>query len=812
VGEIAAPQPTAWVEAVELRQVLRTLPAEERDVMILHYLEGYPCEEIARIVRAPVTTVKYRLVTGRSRLRRELDEGDLVYLNEQSVVMRRWAWLPLEQMHALETRLADQRRASPPEGTLRPSDRVSRREFLTTAAGVSLAALAGGNDEDVIDDRLATKVTLSLKATALSDLCEQLHAQTGVHLAAGSSVADEKVTLFCRQMPLRDVMRQLSRPFGYSWSRSRGTHEVGRGREYRYELLQDLRSQLLEEELRNRDRNAALIALEGEIERYRPYLHLSPDEALERARSAPAKEKALLQRLALDGWGPMQMYFRLSHDELTALRGGQTLVFSALPKPGERTLPPDVERGVLQSQRDQRIHVRQDGRLLLRFGDQVSPEDLPLTAVSAVRGIVLLQGIHQREPGVFAFGGHTGSLTPGECPWGWTNYWSQGPLAFGRSEGPSTPANSAVNAELARDPALRPPVTLTLEGHRVASAEGSEDAESAWKITSADVLEAFHHATGLPIVADYYTRLYPVDTVSVRDGTRFEALNRLTDAMRLRWRKDGAWLQFRSATYYHDRPKEVPNRLLSRWSAARKKQGVLTLDDLVEIAELSDAQLDATEMAEGARVLWGLEEWELGRNGLLRRGLRFLAGFTPAQRQETMSATGLEFARMPLAQQQEFLRLALNPDASPLQSLDELVGAALRVDYTQPGWFQWGDVNRVEAVRWVIPIQEEGARPDVPTERNVRARTPVRRLLRPPIRERTLEATLQAVRRVAPQIREALLKRLCWENPQLQAASHEVEEDQIFSTRLQLILVFIPGTQSDRQLYVQKSDALVYVD
>src|SRR5205823_12766666 len=118
------------------------------------------------------------------------------------------------------------------------------------------------------------------KATALADLCARLSAETGIRIAAGASVADEKVTLFCKELPLRDVMRQLSRPFGYTWLRS------GKEGAYRYELTQDLRSQLLAEELRNRDRNGALLALERELEKYRPHLDLSPDEARARAETA----------------------------------------------------------------------------------------------------------------------------------------------------------------------------------------------------------------------------------------------------------------------------------------------------------------------------------------------------------------------------------------------------------------------------------------------------------------------------------------------------------------------------------------------
>src|SRR5262249_3285510 len=187
----------------------------------------------------------------------------------------------------------------------------------------------------VVDARLVREVTCAFKATALSDLCEKLRADTGIQLMAGPSVADEKVTLFCEKLPLREVMRQLSRPFGYTWLRSPfadgrrqsvvGSPNSDRSKDrpsttdyrlpstaYRYELVQDLRSQLLEEELRNRDRDAALLALDQEMQRYRACLSLSPDEVLRLAQTASPTEKRRLQRLASFGWGAVQMYFRLS--------------------------------------------------------------------------------------------------------------------------------------------------------------------------------------------------------------------------------------------------------------------------------------------------------------------------------------------------------------------------------------------------------------------------------------------------------------------------------------------------------------------
>jgi hypothetical protein len=258
-------------------------------------------------------------------------------------------------------------------------------------------------EKEVVDERLTQKVTCTFKGTALSDLCERLQHDTGVHLAAGPSVADEKVTLFCKKLPLREVMRQLSRPFGYAWVRS------SRSGQYRYELIQDLRGQLLEEELRNRDRHAALVALEKEIERYRPYLDLTPDEALARSRTASPSEKPLLEKLAGFGWGPIQMYFRLSRQQQEALRAGQELKFSQEPRPDEQPLPADLARGIFQSFRDWRV---------VRHGDRIAfgPEELAGSGIvpSASNDVRarLTVFIQQNEPGNRTTVPPTGSLPP----------------------------------------------------------------------------------------------------------------------------------------------------------------------------------------------------------------------------------------------------------------------------------------------------------------------------------------------------------------------------------------------------------------
>jgi Putative zinc-finger len=635
-----------------------------------------------------------------------------------------WASLPGEGQDSIEARVRD---------AVRVRDDFVQVPFprlvSTSEQQIAQAAESYKREAAVADARLAREVTIQQKATALSDLCDRLRGETGIQLAAGSSVADEKVTIFCEKQPLRDVMRELSRPFGYTWLRS------GKSGEYRYELTQDLRSQLLEEELRNRDRNAALLAVDSEMNRYRQYLGLSPDEALARARTAPPAEKKLLEQFAGSGWGVAQLYFRLTPRDLAALRAGERLSFSAEPRAGEQPLPPDLARGVLQSLRETRV-VWRDGQAQVKAAS-AAPEGLAPASVPEARAAVSLW-MAQTELGQFKLDGDSGVRFDTR-----RNGYAQGsPLAFGESPATRNPQNAAANARMAHDPALRVRVPLHPQpscgvnpspspspkrrGEQLPlSASGRGSGGGVNEVTTADVLEALHRASGLPIVADYYTRLYKPDPVSVRNQPLFEALNQLADAMRLRWSKGGGWLQFRSASYFNDRLKEVPNRLLARWGASRKEHGALTLDDLIEIAQLSDAQLDGEEMAAGARSCFGLAEWDLARNRSARPHLRFLAGFTPAQRQAVSSASGLPFTRMSLAQQQQFIPLALGSQADRLPSLRALDNATMRVDYMLPGGFQWKAPARPEAAFWLTLIQA-------------------------PVRERSPAAALQAARRTDP--------------------------------------------------------------
>ena len=61
-------------ESEELLAELRKLPGKYKDVIVLHYLEGYSVEEVAEMLRLSSSAVKMRLKRGREFLKEEMEK------------------------------------------------------------------------------------------------------------------------------------------------------------------------------------------------------------------------------------------------------------------------------------------------------------------------------------------------------------------------------------------------------------------------------------------------------------------------------------------------------------------------------------------------------------------------------------------------------------------------------------------------------------------------------------------------------------------------------------------------------------------
>ena len=60
----------------EVLEAVLALPDKYRDVVYLHYYEGYSCEEISQFLGIPNATVRTRLRRGREQLKTDLQEAN----------------------------------------------------------------------------------------------------------------------------------------------------------------------------------------------------------------------------------------------------------------------------------------------------------------------------------------------------------------------------------------------------------------------------------------------------------------------------------------------------------------------------------------------------------------------------------------------------------------------------------------------------------------------------------------------------------------------------------------------------------------
>jgi hypothetical protein len=523
-----------------------------------------------------------------------------------------------------------------------------------------------------------------------------------VEIVAARSVADENVTLFVHDRPARDLMREIARLFGYKWRRT------GAEPAYRYELLQELKDQLAEEELRERDFHQAFLALD------------------EKMAGGQAER-------SYHGWGPAQMYQRLSPAQRLALASGQTLTFRSHGGPPDLRLPDDLRKRVIE-ETGFTLGTHQGAPAIIGpgFGERGTPlADLPGASATVTLSL------NRSELGQLTLNGaiDAGLEDHPELPV--MAIRGAPPLPQATSPSVARPENGKANAALRAEPEFRKVISLRLvpscprflpgarpedEGHYFLNhgdrklfvgPGGRLEEVNQPHVTAADVWEALYHATGRPILADAYSRAYVAAPFTMEKVTLFDALCRAGDELGVRWQRDGDFLLARSTSFFWDRLKEVPACSLRRWQADRRRHGDLPLDDLSDMATCTDAQLDSKVVGYVIGHCWGLEDWGLlgetgahgGSHGMVRY-VRLLAGFTRPQLARAQEAGGLALAELAPAQQEALARPVLR------QAKDPQALAVLRFhfDYAPAGSYLWKPVvnserEADEAVkRWLVVV------------------------------------------------------------------------------------------------------------
>jgi hypothetical protein len=583
-----------------------------------------------------------------------LARDDLDYVNPDiSAEMAAPTPWPSEELRQREKEIADQV-AGGDDFIFVPLPQLADRGN----GAVKTALTTYAQEKAVVDPRLVRTVTLAVKGGSFAELCDRLTSETGITFTADRRVADDNVTIFCTRRPLRDIMREIGRHFSFTWRRN-GTEGA-----YSYELTQTLNAQLLEETLRQKDRDEMLLSLDRQMEWFRPYRGMTPAQIQEKidALTPRIKDDAQafqewnkLHQLRTAGLIAANQFFRLSPSEMDTLRSGRELSWNLMP-PANAARPDYLPEPFALNDLIKSAFTRLDGTVMF----EGQPKSLSATLKLETRPL----GEYTLKAGLYRDSGGVST-------------------ALARAISPSTEKieNAMLNASLREDPALQKTVTITvkptceLKRHPYPEFDDWQDGP---RVLIADVLEAIHAATGQDIIGDQFLRLQFPEEVSVQEVRLFDALNRIGDAMQVRWTRSEGWLRFRTPDFYNARLQEVPKRLLNGWQEKRKKRKLLTLEDLVQIGSLSDTQLDSPTTAQTAIGFYGLTEWPLARAEQARPHWRFLAQLPDEQRQAAFSEKGLAFAELRPSHRHRYIELS---ECNTGPTLPALKDARLQILY-----------------------------------------------------------------------------------------------------------------------------------
>ncbi|HTE18670.1 MAG TPA: hypothetical protein VK689_09865 [Armatimonadota bacterium] len=457
------------------------------------------------------------------------------------------------------------------------------------------------------EPRLDKTIDLAMKDEPLADLLARVAKETGAPLKASPEVADERVTLFARSRPAREVLAVVAEHFDYSWVR--GTSQ---GVE-RLTLYQDLAARQREQALRARTGGGIEALRESLEEQIR---QRNSPEAQELARKTPEERHRRLDELEerlrgrvvverrMEGGSLVTHYNRVpvqpepTKAEREALQREEQLLYQLSPErythfvetdAASRVysiLPPEGREALWRGEAVRFAYPSERNRIPLShrmavdlvsgaLGHLAHREDpaggrdipVPFQSVERLRGELYVEGtgadaelqIRVRTLGSF---GDSGGITRVEQVFKTSPSF---PDPNPRQSGPRLD-------EAAK--ALRQPITLP-----AASLPSGKKSETPF----ADLLERIAAQIAYPVIADGYWSGAVKAAFESKGQPLAEVLDWASSQYDRTCRFRRGYLLLRHQDWAVRRAMEPPARAVRRWSASIRRHGVLPFQDLVEI-------------------------------------------------------------------------------------------------------------------------------------------------------------------------------------------------------------------------------------
>lgn len=549
------------------------------------------------------------------------------------------------------------------------------------------AAEAPPSHPSVLEGAAALRQPVSFTETKipLGELVQKVGRETGVSLTAAADVADEPVAVVVKAMPARELLEQLAGLLEYRWTRQ------GREGAWRYEIDQDLAARQREAALRQaqmeavekrlRERLASHLQLatmpeeqfQRVLEEARKYQEeqqrLSPEQRQARLQSPEERAREQRSQDALQLWTPAnraltRLVGRMTPAQWAALREEGWIDFCTDPQPGEQRLPLEAENAFRARQTeplppqgpagvDARIQEAQ------RQADQKAREDW--ASASGFRVTVRFDADR------FASGGGLW-LTASAFPLcssqpippspmesdGWRRlFLYAGPEDLVQQQAQAAELTPERQAKLAQHPVLgiKKSFQPAIKPRRKPFGPGTIP------LRLQELLPELARTYGVQFLSDAYWTSSPrvLDLASSGEpAALFWLLDRLAGPTH-RWDHEANIIRLRSRTWFFDRPREVPLRLVRHWKEVGERQGPLPLEEYVQMATaLTDAQLETLdEVAEQAELPFG--SLDAGGAQFGRHALRLYGSLSPAQQQVLWRGGAIPVTEMKPAQRALFL-------------------------------------------------------------------------------------------------------------------------------------------------------------
>lgn len=514
-----------------------------------------------------------------------------------------------------------------------------------------LGAVAKEIPKEAPDTRLDQKITYKAEAKKLPEVLSEITKQTGVRfgVAAGArfwSVRQRKVTLYLKDMPLREFMAQLEKLLDYHFSRS------GKPGEYTYALWQDLNGRSKEQNDLKAQQEARELhrrrALDETLRDTELALMMTPDQA----KAIKDKNPWLAYLAGTDrGRAFSQLIQSIPRDKFDTLLQGDMIHLSlndlspsgqeALKKIGSLVDYPNLGKDFGGNLYEGKLSGGGVVTGISIEGSGVGEDDSELTPAAPfwldVSARPAAAPDSQDNFGIDSFA-IARSDVPNSDPKSFPSLMNSGEMAA-RSD-LSNKLRKSESDRAKPDPELDRVV-------RYGSLKPGKD-QSGLSFLLQELAELF----GFNVMYEYYPE--PGDGMSTDLGDRRlgDVLDELSSWSLLGWTKTGKVIRFRHVNWAERRSWEIPMEWVTAWESVIEKKQQLDFDTLVDIvSKMTDKQIEhnftygrpPSSSIDDPLVAELFKEAGVGQASWSRTLIELYSRLSPSQKAKAWSKDGISF-------------------------------------------------------------------------------------------------------------------------------------------------------------------------